>query len=202
MNPSGMAIDRDGYLFVSSRNDGTIHRVSADGRSMQWIEGMGIATGLAFDPAGNLYVGDRSGTIFKIGAEPRNFRVRDARAFDGRLPSGVQPRRRAVYGRTDHVEFRSRVPHQSRRRSEYVFFAGLGRPQGIAFDKQGNLYVAASLAGRRGIVRITPQAEAELALSGSNIVGLALQPSRRAMITTNNALYSLDWDVQGLPLNG
>jgi len=39
-------------------------------------------------------------------------------------------------------------------------------------------------------------------VSGSNIVGLALLPSRRAMITTNNALFSLDWDVQGLPLNG
>jgi len=27
-------------------------------------------------------------------------------------------------------------------------------------------------------------------------------PSRRAMITTNSAIYSLDWDVEGLPLNG
>jgi hypothetical protein len=27
-------------------------------------------------------------------------------------------------------------------------------------------------------------------------------PSHRAMITTNTALYTLDWDVEGLPLNG
>src|SRR6202142_1992528 len=66
MNPTGLAIDNDGHLFVSCRNDGTVHRVTGDGRSMEWIEGMGIATGLAFDRAGNLYVGDRSGTIFKI----------------------------------------------------------------------------------------------------------------------------------------
>ena len=83
-----------------------------------------------------------------------------------------------------------------------TFFRGLGRPQGLAFDRQGNLYVAGSLAGKRGIIRVTPQGDAELALSGSNIVGLALLPSRRAMITTSNALYSLDWDVEGLPLNG
>ena len=56
--------------------------------------------------------------------------------------------------------------------------------------------------GKRGVVRITPQAEAQLVVSGSNIVGMALLPSHRAMITTNNALYSLDWDVEGLPLNG
>src|SRR5437660_8730940 len=48
-NPSGLAVDRTGNLFVSCRNDGTIHRVSGDGRSEQWIEGMGVATGLQFD---------------------------------------------------------------------------------------------------------------------------------------------------------
>src|SRR5271156_1695051 len=73
MNPTGLAIDRDGYLFVSCRHEGTIHRVSPDGHAMQWIEGMGVATGLAFDTAGNLYVGDRSGTIFKIGPDREIF---------------------------------------------------------------------------------------------------------------------------------
>jgi hypothetical protein len=66
INPSGLAVDRNGNLFVSCRNDGTIHRVTPDGRSEQWVEGMGVATGIAFDHAENLYVGDRSGTIFKI----------------------------------------------------------------------------------------------------------------------------------------
>ena len=34
-NPSGLALDRAGNLFVSCRNDGTIHRVSPDGRAEQ-----------------------------------------------------------------------------------------------------------------------------------------------------------------------
>jgi sugar lactone lactonase YvrE len=201
MNPTGMAIDSEGFLFVSSRHDGAIHRVSPDGRAMQWIEGMGIATGLAFDKAGNLYVGDRSGTIFKIGPDREIF-----------VFATLEPSMAAyhlafstadelyVTGPTtssfDHVYRINPAGEVS------TFFRGLGRPQGIAFDRQGNLYVAASLGGQRGIVRLTPQAEAELVVSGSNIVGLALLPSRRAMITTNNALFSLDWDVQGLPLNG
>ncbi len=49
INPSGLALDRGGNLFVSCRNDGTIHRVTPDGRAEQWIEGMGVATGIAFD---------------------------------------------------------------------------------------------------------------------------------------------------------
>src|SRR5580765_1009213 len=66
VNPSGLALDRERNLFVSCRINGTIHRITPEGRAEQWIEGMGVATGLAFDPSGNLYVGDRSGTVFKI----------------------------------------------------------------------------------------------------------------------------------------
>ena len=82
------------------------------------------------------------------------------------------------------------------------YYRGLGRPQGLAFDRDGNLYVAASHAGRRGIVRITPDSKAEVILSGSGLVGLALLPSGRAILTTNAALFTLDWDVRGLPLFG
>ena len=32
------------------------------------------------------------------------------------------------------------------------------------------------------------------------LVGLALLPTRRAVLTTTSALFSLDWDVEGLPL--
>ena len=39
-----------------------------------------------------------------------------------------------------------------------------------------------------------------MVLSGSGLVGLALLPTRRAILTTTNALFTLDWDVEGLPL--
>jgi sugar lactone lactonase YvrE len=201
MNPTGLAIDREGYLFVSCRNDGTIHRISPDGRSMQWVEGMGTATGLAFDKAGNLYVGDRSGTIFKIGPDREIFVFATLEpsisayhlAFSPAGELFVTGPTTSSYDRLYRIDPHGEVS---------VFFRGLGRPQGMAFDRSGNLYVAASLSGRRGIVRLTPQADAELAVSGGNIVGLALLPSHRAFIATNNALYSMDWDVEGLPAAG
>ena len=201
MNPSGLALDRNGYLFVSCRNDGTIHRVSPDGRAMQWVEGMGVATGLAFDKDGNLYVGDRSGTIFKIGPDREIFVIATLEPSLSAYHLAFSPAGELFVTGPTTSSF-DRVYKISAGGEVSVFFRGLGRPQGIAFDKSGNLYVAASLAGKRGVVRITPDAQAELVLSGSTIVGLAILPTHRAMITTTNALYTLDWDVEGLPLNG
>jgi hypothetical protein len=76
----------------------------------------------------------------------------------------------------------------------------LGRPQGLAFDESGNLYVAASLAGRKGVIRITPEKEADLFLSGPGIVGLSFMPSRAMAIATTNAIYRVDVGIKGLTL--
>src|ERR1700723_2342758 len=201
MNPTGLAIDHDGYLFVSCRNDGMIHRISPDGRAMQWIEGMGIATGLAFDKAGSLYVGDRSGTIFKIGPDREIFVFATLEPSLAAYHLAFSPTG-DLYVTGPTTSSFDQVYKITPGGDVNVFFRGLGRPQGLAFDRFGNLYVAASFSGRRGIVRLTPHAEPQVVLGGSNIVGLALMPSRRAMITTNSAIYSLDWDVEGLPLFG
>src|SRR5262249_7460589 len=81
-----------------------------------------------------------------------------------------------------------------------VFYRGLGRPQGMAFDAEGRLYIAASLGGRRGVVRIGQDRKAELFLSGPGIVGLAFPPSCSVAITTTNAVYRVDVGIKGLPL--
>jgi len=201
MNPTGLAIGRDGHLFVSCRHDGTVHRVSPDGRSELWVEGMGVATGLAFDHDGNLYVGDRSGTIFKVGPQREIFVFATLEPSVAAYHLAFSPIG-DLYVTGPTTSSFDRVYRVSPAGEVSVFFRGLGRPQGLAFDRLGNLYVAASLGGKRGIVRLTPQAEPELVASGANLIGLALLPSHRAMITTNSALFTLDWDVEGLPLPG
>ena len=201
MNPTGLAVDRNGYLYVSCRHDGTVHRVSPDGRAVQWVEGMGIATGLAFDQAGNLYVGDRSGTLFKIGPEREIFVFATLEPSMAAYHLAFSPTG-DLYVTGPTTSSYDRVYRITPAGELSVFYRGLGRPQGLAFDRLGNLYVAASLGGKRGIVRLTPKAEAELVLGGSNIVGLALLATRRAVITTTSALFTLDWDVEGLPLYG
>jgi streptogramin lyase len=201
INPSGLAVAPNGDLFVSCRNDGTIHRVTPDGRSEQWAEGMGIATGIAFDRDKNLYVGDRSGTIFKISPSREIFVFATLEPSIAAYHLAFHPNG-DLYVTGPTTSSFDRVFRITQGGEVLVFYRGLGRPQGIAFDRDANLYVAASFGGRRGIVRVTPQGHAEVVLSGSGLVGMALQPSGRAILTTTNALYTLDWDVRGLPLFG
>jgi hypothetical protein len=64
----------------------------------------------------------------------------------------------------------------------------------------GNLYVAASLSGTRGIVKIAPDGLANLEVAGQGLVGLAFAPGRSVILATTNSVHHLSWDIQGSPL--
>ena len=194
MNATGLAFDSEGLLYVSSRNDGIIYQIKPNGEMSTFVEGMGIATGLAFDPAGNLYVGDRSGTIFKINPnrEVFVFATLEPSIAAYHLAFGPDSYLYVTGPTTSSFDAIQRVAPSG---EAELFFRGLGRPQGITFDRDGNLYCAASYAGNRGVVRINPRREAQHFLSGHGIVGLCLMPSRSMAIATNNSIFRVDVDI-------
>lgn len=205
LNVSALAFGPDGHLYASSRSEGSVYRISAEGAITTFAEGMGIATGLAFDRHGNLFVGDRSGTIFKISPsreifvfttlEPSVAAYHLCFADDGTL---------LVTAPTTSSNHSIHAFDPDGNRS--VYFSGLGRPQGMAFDAAGNLYVAASLQGRRGIVRVQPNANAqgeraaELFVSGSDLVGLCFLDDGCCALASSNTLFHIDVGLQGRPL--
>jgi len=199
MNPTAIAFDRAGQMYVSSRHDEKVYRVARNGTMSTYAEGMGVATGIAFDAAENLYVGDRSGTIFKIARDRQIFvfATLEASVSAYHIAFGPQGDMFVTGPSTSSYDCVYKVdPHGT----VSVFYRGLGRPQGLALDVEGNVYVAASLAGKRGIVKITPQGEATLAVSGQGLVGLAFAPGKSAILATNSAVHHISWNIQGLPL--
>jgi sugar lactone lactonase YvrE len=199
LNATGLAFNPDGDLFVTSRAEGTVYLVDASGESSIYAEGMGVATGAVFDAEGNLFVGDRSGTIFKIDPnrsifvyatlEPSISAYHLAVNAEGILfvTGPTLSSNDAIWAIDTHGEARP-------------WFRGLGRPQGLALASNGDVYLAACLHGRRGIVRITPPGEASLVLAGANLVGLAFSPLGTAILATNEAVYDVDLGVEGLNL--
>ncbi len=199
MNATGLAIGPDGSLYISSRNDGTIYRASAEGAVSTFSEGMGIATGIAFDAAGNLYVGDRSGTIFKIAPDRQIFvfATIEPSIAAYHLAFGLDGTLFVAGPTTSSYDTLYAIGPDG---TPKVHYRGLGRPQGIALDVAGNVYVAAALAGRRGIVQVSLDGTAELVASGSGIAGLAFIPGGDAVVATAGALFTLPLGVEGLRL--
>ena len=198
MNATALAFDHDGLLYVSSRHDGTVYQVTPNGNLSVYVEGMGTATGLAFDREQNLYVGDRSGTVFKIsrGRQIFVFATLEASISAYHLAFGPDDYLYVTGPTTSSFDSVFRISPAG---DVEVYYRGLGRPQGIAFDAQDRLYVAASLGGRKGIVRLAEDREPELFVAGPGIVGLAFTPSRSMLVATGNALYRLDVGIKGRP---
>jgi sugar lactone lactonase YvrE len=199
MNASGLAFDWDGMLYITSRFDGVVYQATPNGNISVYVEGMGVATGIAFDDERNMYVGDRSGTIFKISPERQIFvfATIEPSIAAYHLAFGPEQYLYVTGPTTSSFDSIHRISHTG---EVELFYRGLGRPQGMTFDADDNLYVAASLGGRRGVVRISQDKKAELFLSGPGIVGLAFTPSRALAITTTNALYRVDVGIKGRPL--
>ena len=197
MNPTGIAFNPEGELFVTNRAAGFVYRIEGAEDAVPFASGLGIATGLAFDSSGVMYVGDRAGTIYRIDTdgipdsfarlEPSVAAYHLAFSPDGRLfvtaPGLASSESVFAIDREGNVE---------------TFFRGLGRPQGLAFDTDGNLYVAACYAAKRGIVRISPDGRAaELVVSGNGVVGLCFSRKGEMIVATSDSAYSLPLGING-----
>src|SRR5438477_4238544 len=173
VNPTSMALGPEGDLYVSSRFEGTVYRVTPDGAVTPFATDLGVPCGLAFDREGTLFVGDRSGTIFRVD------RAGQATAHAS-LPSSVAAFHLA-FGPDQalYVTAPTLAPYDSvfkigRDGAVGIRYTGFGRPQGIAFDQRGDLFVVEALAGVSGLYRLPSGGGVpELMLAGPGLVGVA-----------------------------
>jgi sugar lactone lactonase YvrE len=201
MNPTGVAFDQTGQLYVTARADGEICRIDHDTEIVPYASELGIATGLAFDKNNVIFVGDRSGTIYRVESfgNAESFAILEPSVSAYHLAFGNDEK---LYVTAPGLSSFDAVYRIDKEGYDEIFYRGLGRPQGLAFDRDGNLYVAACLQGRRGIVKIAPDgAAAEIFVAGMNVVGLCLTRQGEMIVATNDAVYSLPLGIYGTLLN-
>ncbi len=195
-NPTSLAFGPDNYLYVSSRFDGSVHRVSPDGSVTTVATDLGVACGIAFGPDGRLYVGDRSGSILVV--------------HDGTVtPFAEIPPRVAAF----HLAFGPdgtlyvAAPTLSSHDVVYrvtpsgdveIVASGFGRPQGLAFDSNGLLYVVDAIAGDAAVFRMPPDRpdDRQQVMSGGSLIGLAFDPLGGAVIVSSDTAYRIEAGVQ------
>jgi sugar lactone lactonase YvrE len=199
LNATGLAFSPNGDLFVTSRAEGNVYRIDDAGEPELYAEGMGVATGAVFDADANLFVGDRSGTIFKINPERQIFvhATLEASPAAYHLTASADG---ALYVTGPTLSSNDAIWVIEPNGETRAWYRGLGRPQGLALSKEGDIYLAACLHGRCGVVRVTPQGEATLVVAGANLVGIAFSPLGTAILATSEAVYDVDLGVEGLNL--
>jgi len=142
--------------------DGTVRKVQPDGTSEIVAHDLGVACGIAFGSDGTMFVGDRSGTVFRIGSSAHVVPFVSLAAEPGGVPPGDGPRRRAVRHGPHHGDVRPRVPGRSHG-AVSVMSSEFGRPQGLSVDEAGR-----PLRGGRGwgTARALPRAPRRGARAG------------------------------------
>ncbi|HEX5473649.1 MAG TPA: IPT/TIG domain-containing protein [Vicinamibacterales bacterium] len=199
-NPTSLAFHHDGRLFVSSRFDGSVYEIDPDGRPSLFASDLGVACGLAFSPDGDLFVGDRTGSILRVRGGSAEARVVAS------LPASVAAFHLAfgpdgcLYAAAPTLSTNDVVYRVTMAGEVSICCGGFGRPQGIAFDAAGHLYVVDALAGASAIyrLRLDRAGERERILSGGSLIGLAFDPHGGVAVASSDTVYRLRADVRGL----
>jgi sugar lactone lactonase YvrE len=196
-NPTSMAFDPAGRLHVSSRFDGSVHRIDPAGSTTRSASDLGVACGIAFSPAGVLFVGDRSGSILRVDEGLLTTFASlppSVAAFHLAFDAGG-----ALYVSGPTLGTRDSIYRVSPDGGVSVFHEGFGRPQGLAFDERGRLYVADALAGSGGLFRFAAEGGApECLLETGGLVGMAFGPDGSLAVCSSDTVYRLDVGIGGL----
>jgi sugar lactone lactonase YvrE len=197
-NPTSMAMDAEGTLFVSSRFDGSVYRVSRDGTARSFAEDLGVPCGIAFDANGRLYVGDRSGSILRVHeGEVTLFASIPSSVAAFHLAFGPDD---CLYVSSPSLASRDVIYRVTSEGVVEVFGDGFGRPQGLAFDADGTLYIVDAIAGDSAVYRVelSRPAEKQRVIVGGGLIGLAFDPRGGLALASGDTVYRLASDLRPL----
>jgi sugar lactone lactonase YvrE len=191
-NPTSMVRGADGAVYISSRFDGHVYRMNLDDQIEIYATELGVPTGLAMSADGSLFVGDRSGSILRVSPDRQveTFASLPASVAAFHLTFGPDG---CLYVAAPTLASHDAIYRISPERLVDVVCDRLGRPQGLAFDSTGTLYVVDALAGAAGLYRVNVETgQADLVVSAASLVGVAFDPAGGVVLASGDTVWKLD----------
>jgi gluconolactonase len=216
---NGLTVNKDGSLFACDYGKGAILRINPDKKVEEYAKGFNDKpfnrpNDLAFDPDGNLYFSDPKsynkeildGAIYRIEANTRKVTLaaKDL-AFPNGLAFSADAKFLFVCESAKHriLKFRVNPDGILSDSSIFVELPG-GDPDGINFDKNGNLYVAHFGGGAIYVLAPDGTIKRKIPTPGKkpSNVEFAGEDLKMLYITEDetNSVYRMRVEVPGLPL--
>lgn len=188
INPTGLALQSDGSLLISSRYDGCVYRLLPTGDAEVIAEDLGIATGLCLDASGVLYIGDRTGTVYRLppGGQAEPFASLPPSVAAFHLAAGPDGN---LYATAPTLSNEDVIYQINSFGDAEPYWGPLERPQGLAFDQQGRLWVTGGIKGQRGIYMFSGPQAPKLMITGANLVGIAFAPDQHLILANTSAIF-------------
>lgn len=191
-NPTSLVMGTNNTLYIGSRFDGKIYRTTKKGKYEIFSQGLGTAFGMAINSQNELFVGDRTGSIFKVDPSGRA-------SFFTSIPQsyiafhlGFDSKDNLYVSNPVHMgeNFIYRISKGSEK-SE-IYYAGLSLFHGFVFDSKNNLYLAETKRNESRIIKIKHGKYVSTVLTGTNFIGLALDPKQNLIVATSTSLYLIE----------
>ena len=162
-----------------------------DGKSETIATDLGAACGIAVAGDGSMYVGDRSGPVIRIDTHGVRTTIAELPASVAAFHLAWGPDN-ALYVSAPSLSSCDPIYRIAPDGTVVALPVSFGRPQGLAFDRQGRLYVCEALAGSAAIFRFAPERPTpEKVLSAPAVVGLCFDPAGGLVVASNETIHRL-----------
>jgi sugar lactone lactonase YvrE len=195
MNPTGLAFSEDGQLYITSRNDGTVLRYT-DFENLEVVaDDLGVPCGIVFDSAGILYVGDRTGKIYRIDPSGNKEEFAQLEPSIAAYHMAVDTENR-LYVTGPTFSMRDSLYRISGAGTVENLIEGLARPQGMAFLPDGDLLLTAGYRGKKGIFKYSlKDGSMEHFVAAPILVGLAVS-GKDIYFASSSSIYRAQFSGQ------
>jgi hypothetical protein len=188
MNPTGLAFSKDGQLYISSRHEGAVFRYTNFEQLEIFAEDLGVPCGMVFDSKGFLYVGDRTGKIYRIDPSGRKEEFASLEPSISAFHLAIDAEDR-LYVTGPTFSMRDSLFRFTKKGTAKRLVEGFARPQGLAFLPDGTLLISAGYQGKKGIFRYSPgRGSIQHYIAAPIMVGLAVA-GQDLFLASSHSIY-------------